>query len=430
MSFVGIDFGTSNTVAAISLETGIPCLVSLESDKDTLPSALFFISKEDQEEGVPSVLYGRRAINAYLEDGYEGRFMRSPKKVLGTPTFKQGTGLVGQTANFQSIISGFLRHVKDQSETYAGEELNNVVLGRPVNFTHDPKLNVVAENELRSCAQDAGFKDISFQFEPIAAAFAHERYITGSKLAIVADLGGGTSDFTVIELSQEYMNLSDRVQHVLGTSGVRVGGTDFDQRLSMYSFMELLGKGEQYLPPMNDTALDMPLHLYTRISDWSRAFEAYSKESLKLAQDSFRYMVTQNGKDKLESLIDVLQNRKAHQILNSVEMAKISLTHSESIDCSLEFLLGDPSVSVKKCEFESAVENDVMKISSSLDDCLKQAQVKHEDIGLVILTGGSTEIPIVQSSIETMFPHAEFSQGNKMDSVGLGLVIEASRRYG
>ena len=106
-------------------------------------------------------------------------------------------------------------------------------------------------------------------------------------------------------------------------------------------------------------------------------------------------------------------------------MAKISLTYSESIDCPLRFLLGSPGVSVTKREFEAAVKNDVQKISSSLNDCLIQAQVKHADIGLVILTGGSTEIPIIQSSIEAMFPHAEFSQGNKMDSVGLGLAIEA-----
>ncbi|MBL4590306.1 MAG: Hsp70 family protein, partial [Alphaproteobacteria bacterium] len=424
------DFGTSNTVSAISSECGSPRLVSLESDKETLPSALFFISKEDQEEGVPPVLYGRRAIKAYLEDGYEGRFMRSPKKVLGTPTFEESTGLVGGSVSFQSIISGFLKHVKEQSESFAGHSLDQVVLGRPVNFTHDPKLNVVAEEELRSCALDAGFKDISFQLEPIAAAFAHERHITSPTLAIVADLGGGTSDFTVIELSQEYINLPDRRQHGLGTSGVRIGGTDFDYRLSMQSFMGLLGKGEKYLAPLNDTLLEMPLYLYTRISDWARTFEAYNNESVKMAQDAFRYTVTQKGKDKIARLLDVLQNRKAHQILNTVEGAKIALTNTTRTDFCLDFLLDSPSVFLTVQDFERAVAKDVQKVFRSLDECLLQAQVKYEDIGLVILTGGSTEIPIIQRGIESMFPHAQFSQGNKMDSVGLGLAIEATRRYG
>ncbi|MGH1376220.1 MAG: Hsp70 family protein [Alphaproteobacteria bacterium] len=429
MSFVGIDFGTSNTIAATASDVENPRLVALEDGKETLPSALFFVSPEDQEEGVPAILYGRRAIAAYLEDGYEGRFMRSPKKVLGTPTFKQGTGGIGKRANFQSIISGFLKHVKDVSEGDAGACLDNVVLGRPVNFTHDPKMNVVAEGELRACAKDAGFKDISFQFEPIAAAFAHERHVTGRKRALVADLGGGTSDFTVIELSRDYMALSDRTQHVLGNSGVRIGGTDFDGRLSMRSFMGVLGKGEMYLPPMRDSAMDMPLYLYTRISDWARAFEAYSAESVKLAQDALRYMVTDAGCVKIERLLDVLQNRRAHQILHSVEMAKITLTHSDVAHCPLNFLLGQPSIDVAKAEFEDAVAVDVQNISKSLDECLVQAQVQHDDIDLVILTGGSTELPIVQSAIQARFPHAVLSQGNRLDSVGLGLAIEASRRY-
>lgn len=429
MAYLGIDFGTSNTVAAISKDTTSAALIPLEGNKETLPSALFFVSEDDREEGVPDVLYGRRAIKAYLEDGYEGRFMRSPKKVLGTPTFHQSTGIAGKKSSFNAIISGFLSHVKNASETYCNQDLSKVVLGRPVNFTHDPKMNGVAENELRLCAQNAGFKDILFQFEPIAAAFTHEKQVTGQKLALVADLGGGTSDFTVIELSQDYINLTDRSSHVLGNSGIRIGGTDFDERLSMKSFMGLLGKGEFYLPPMRDEPIDVPLYLYSKISDWAFAFEAYTNENIRFAETLSRQMLNDDGRLKIERLVDVLKNSKAHQILNSVEQAKFILTAKENTQSKLDFLLENPVVQILRSDFEEAIQRDILQISNALNECLKQANVQAYQINLVILTGGSTAIPIIQRTILAMFPKAEISQGNKLDSVGVGLAMESARRY-
>lgn len=430
MSYIGIDFGTSNTISAIADDVSEPTLIPLEDGKDTLPSALFFINKDDQEEGIPDVMYGRCAIKAYLEDGYEGRFMRSPKKVLGTPTFRQSTGIIGKKSSFHEIISGFLSHVKEVSELNCDKTLEQVVLGRPVNFTHDPQMNDVAENELRLCAQKAGFKNISFQFEPIAAAFTHERAVDGQKLALVADIGGGTSDFTVIELSRDYIELSDRSNHVLGYSGVRIGGTDFDERLSMKSFMGTLGKGEFYLPPMRDNSIDVPLYLYSKISDWAFAFEAYTNENIRFAETLSRQMLDENGRIKLLRLLDVLKNRKAHQILNSVEIAKFILTEEKSTICSLDFLLEKPFVQVNRVQFEEAIARDAQQIANSINECLLQAAVIPEQIELVILTGGSTEVPLIQKTIKDIFPQSYFSQGNKLDSVGLGLAIEARRRYG
>lgn len=429
MTYVGIDFGTSNIISAVAQDMHSPVLIPLEEGKDTLPSAVFFVSKDDQEDGAPPILYGRAAIKAYLEDGYDGRFMRSPKKVLGTSTFSQSTGIIGKKTSFRSIIAGFLSHVKDQSQAHCGYDLPHLVLGRPVNFTHDPKMNATAENELRSCAVEAGFKDISFQFEPIAAAFAHERHVEGTKLALVADLGGGTSDFTIIELSKDYINLQDRSHHVLGNAGIRIGGTNFDESLSMRNFMALLGKGESYKPPMSMNDIDIPLYLYSKISDWARAFEAYTPDSMRFAQSTHRYIKSENGREKIERLIDVLEHRKAHKILNAVEAVKIDLTQEDKAHKTLDFLLGKPEISVHKAEFEAAITREVDLIEKALNECLKQSAITHDQIELVILTGGSTEIPMVQEMIKALFPNANTSQGNRLDSVGLGLAIEATRRY-
>lgn len=429
MTYLGIDFGTSNIISAVAQDSASPRLVPLEGDKEALPSALFFVSEDDQEEDVPPILYGRRAIKAYLEDGYEGRFMRSPKKVLGTPTFKQNTGIIGKKSSFQAIIAGFLEHVKERSEAHTGQKMTRVVLGRPVNFTHDTSMNATAQNELEQCARDAGFKEISFQFEPIAAAFAHERYVEGEKLALVADLGGGTSDFTIIRLSKDYIGQSDRAQHVLGNSGIRIGGTDFDERLSMHSFMGLLGKGEWYRPPMRDDKIELPLYLYTRISDWARAFEAYTPDNIRFAQTTYRYVEDEAAKLKIKRLIDVLEHRRAHQILNAVENTKIILTQESEACCPLPFLEGTPQVLVNKAEFESAIARDVEQVAKAMSECLSYAQISAEQIDLVVLTGGSTEIPMVQIMVQSLFPKAAISQGNKLDSVGLGLAIESARRY-
>ena len=190
----GIDFGTSNSTVGW-LRPGMETLIALEDDKITLPSVVFF----NMEERRP--VYGRLALHEYLE-GYEGRLMRSLKSLLGSKLIKHDTSVLGTAMPFKDLLGLFIGQLKQRAETAAGREFEEVVLGRPVFFVDDDELaDQEAENTLVDVARAIGFKDVSFQYEPIAAAFDYESTIEKEELVLIVDIGGGTSDFSLVRLS-------------------------------------------------------------------------------------------------------------------------------------------------------------------------------------------------------------------------------------
>lgn len=203
----GIDFGTTNSAVAVSVGGAVPRLVSFDG-KPTIPSALFY---PDDKSGV---LFGEQALQAYLS-GREGRFMRSLKRVLGTDLMTVGTTVNGRPRRFENILAQFVSYLKNTAENNLQAEISKVVMGRPVHFLdNDAAGDARAENELENIARSVGFKEVCFQYEPIAAAFAHEAELQSEKLACVADIGGGTSDFALVRLGP-------------GLSAKMTGGTIF-----------------------------------------------------------------------------------------------------------------------------------------------------------------------------------------------------------
>src|SRR5882724_3095923 len=246
MSICGLDFGTSNTTLG-TIEGHAPALAALETGHTTIPSAIFY-----EVDG--AVLIGRRAVEAYV-DGMPGRLMRSLKSVLGTALIDETTRLGPQRTGFRDVIAYYLGAVKRRAEQAIDRELRDVVHGRPVHFVDNaPDADRKAEQTLREIAREVGFDDVTFQFEPIAAALDYERQITAEEVALIADIGGGTSDFSIVRLGPERHAKANRASDILANDGVRIGGTDFDRQLSLGVVMPLFGFGS----PMNRAGLDVP----------------------------------------------------------------------------------------------------------------------------------------------------------------------------
>ena len=236
-AYCAIDFGTSNSAVVVgdaAAPTVRPRLVALEGDETTMPTAVF----HDSEDG--SRQYGRAAVQAYVE-GHEGRLMRSLKSILGSTLVDETTSLGGGIAvRYIDVIGGFLKRLKASAEHAAGQPITRVVLGRPIYFVDDdPVADRRAEDALRHAAHAIGFTDVAFQFEPVAAALDYERTLADERLVLVADIGGGTSDFTVIRLGGA--TPADRAGDVLASHGVHVAGTDFDQRVELDAILPHLG---------------------------------------------------------------------------------------------------------------------------------------------------------------------------------------------
>ena len=272
----GLDFGTSNSTVGWS-RPGQSALLPLEDGKVTLPSVIFFHAEDLH------ATYGRAALADYL-GGYEGRLMRSLKSLLGTSLIDEHTELMGQALPFRKLLEQFIGELKRRSEQAAGHEFSRAMVGRPVFFVDDnPAADQLAEKTLRDIAHAVGFKEVAFQFEPIAAAFDYESQISSEELVLVVDIGGGTSDFSLVRLSPERARASDRRADILANGGVHIGGTDFDKYLSLSSVMPMLGMGSALA-----SGRQMPSAQYFNLATWHTINFAYTRKSLVEIQDMHR----------------------------------------------------------------------------------------------------------------------------------------------
>ena len=414
----GIDFGTSNSAVAITGGTKGPRLLALEDGKTTVPSAIFFPARA-------APLFGRAAIESYMQ-GEEGRLMRGLKKILGTPLIDDSTQIGKRFIPFTDILGLFMARLKSGADRAAGQEIRNVVMGRPVHFhDSDAAADSAAQDTLAGIMRGTGFSHVEFLFEPIAAAFAHERHCDGEKLALVVDIGGGTSDFSVIRLSSSRAANTDRARDILATSGVRIGGTTFDAKLSLHDFMPALGLGGEYRDTFDKTKYHpIPTGVYFQLSDWALANFAQTAKAIAHTKDIAKRA---REPERLERLLTLQQNHLGHALLACVEKAKIMLSADE--DVRADFKEIGLSVPVSRAGFDKIVEADIARVFDAMDACLAGAGVSPQKIDMVILTGGGAELPLIQNRIQKIFPHAALSQQNKLDSVGLGLAHHAARIF-
>lgn len=412
---LGIDFGTSNSTVGWWRPDSEP-LIALEDDKITLPSVIFF----NVEERRP--VYGRLALHEYLE-GYEGRLMRSLKSLLGSSLLKSETTVLGSAMPFKDLLGLFIGELKKRAENVAGREFESVVLGRPVFFVDDdPKADQDAQDTLVAVAHKLGFKDVSFQYEPLAAAFDYERSIEREELVLIVDIGGGTSDFSLVRLSPERRDIADRQGDILATGGVHIGGTDFDKQLSIQGVMPLFGYGSR----MKSDAF-MPTSYHLNLATWHTINAVYAQKS-QLALQNMRYdIVDATGIDRLFKLIE---QRAGHWLAMQVEASKIELSDAQRRDIDLARIEAGLVAELSRELFEAAIAPLLERVRGSISELLNCADVDPARVDTVFFTGGSSGVPALRQSVAAMLPNARHIDGDRFGGIGNGLAIEAMKRYG
>jgi hypothetical chaperone protein len=415
MSSCGLDFGTSNTTFG-SIVDDVPMLVALESGHTMIPSAIFY-----ERDG--AVMIGRRAIDAYV-DGVPGRLMRSLKSVLGTALIDETTKVGRQRSSFRDVIASYLGAVKRRAEQATGVEFRSVVHGRPVHFVDNaPDADRKAEKTLREIVREIGFRDVTFQFEPIAAALDYERQISREVLALIADIGGGTSDFSIVRLSPERHHKADRKSDILANDGVRVGGTDFDRRLSLGVLMPLFGYGSK----MKRAGLDAPSNYFHELATWSRINRMYEP---RVTADIRRVRQETTEPKLFDRLLRVLDEQRGHTLAMEVEEAKIALAEKHQAGLPLEWVEPGLDATISRSDLVEHTGELAARIGARIKICLHQAQRRPEDIDAVFLTGGSVQLAHVRRAIVERLPAAQVIEGDTFGAVGKGLTIEAARRFG
>ncbi len=406
---LGIDFGTSNSAIAWASPQRSAQLIPLEGDALAMPTAVFY----NAEEG--STHFGRDAVTHYLE-GTEGRLMRSLKSLLGSPLLMETTVINNQLVNFSDIITTYLAELRKRAAQHLGTAPTRVVMGRPVHFVDDDAArDAQAESSLRQAAESVGFTDISFQFEPIAAALDYERRLTRETTVLVADMGGGTSDFTVVRLGPERMRQTKRTDDVLATTGIHIGGTDFDQKLSLGLLMPLLGYG--HMGPQNR---EVPNRVFFDLSTWHLINWQYQPKAMAQAK---ALQVNYTDVRLHDRLMRVLNERYGHHMAHDVEQAKIRCSQTDNnAAMDLSYVEAGLVASLDAADLRTHLAQLLANAVACARECVQRAGLTNGRPDAIYLTGGSSALRTFQEALQNEFAGVPLVEGDLFGGVASGLV--------
>jgi hypothetical chaperone protein len=416
MTYCAIDFGTSNSAVAVP-DGAAQRLAPVEGAYTTLPTAVFFNADEN------TCGFGRAALEAYI-DGFDGRLMRSMKSILGSPLAEHSTDLGdGSAIKYTEVIAIFVDHLKRSAEASAGGPISRAVLGRPVFFVDDdPRADRLAQQQLEAAAHSVGLKEIHFQYEPIAAAFDYESHLTEEGLVLVADIGGGTSDFSLVRVGPERVKHVERKGDVLAHHGVHVAGTDFDRRVELATILRELGY--QTLDP---EGREIPNRIYFDLATWHLINTVYAPKRVSELVLMRHLFSNARHHDRLMRVVD---RRLGHALAAHAEEAKIGVAAGGETMIDLELVEEDLRLAFDEAQLIKAGHDETLRIVQAARDTVQAAGVAPRDVGAIYFTGGSTGLAFLSGALSAAFPDARPVFGDRLASVATGLGIHARRLFG
>ncbi|PWW11496.1 molecular chaperone [Mangrovibacter plantisponsor] len=440
--FIGFDYGTANCSVAV-MRDGKPTMLKLEGDSVLLPSMLSAPAREavsewlyrhqnvsfedaesaallrraisanrleDIEVTAQSVQFGLTSLRQYIEDPEEVWFVKSPKSFLGASGLKPQ-----QVAFFEDLVCAMMRHIRQQAENQLQETVSQAVIGRPINFQGlgGEEANQQAQGILARAAARAGFSDVEFQFEPVAAGLDYEASLSQEQRVLVVDIGGGTTDCSFLLMGPQWHNQSARESSLIGHSGCRVGGNDLDIMLAFRQLMPALGMGG-----LTEKGIALPILPWwnaVAINDVPAQTEFYSKETGRLLQALIR---DAREPEQVTRLLKVWRNRLSYRLVRSAEEAKIALSQADETGTTLDFIADSLAVGTHKAELESAIEQPLQRILEQVNLALSQADTQPD---VIYLTGGSARSPIIRQALQQTLPGIAIVGGDDFGSVTAGL---------
>ncbi|MDF3415140.1 Hsp70 family protein [Sulfitobacter sp. M57] len=406
---LGIDFGTSNSAAGICRD-GKPQLIALEGGEATMPTAVFFDFEEKQ------MLVGAAASDALL-GGDDGRYMRGLKSLLGTRLIRESRLLLGERLDFIDIVARFLTEVKTRAEAATGQTFTRAVSGRPVRFhSEDDARNIQALEDLKECYARAGFEDVRFLNEPEAAARASRDVLNAGDLGLVVDIGGGTSDFTLFRQS------GSTDIDILASYGVRIGGTDFDRRLSIKRVMPQLGMGSSIRHAFGNDTHIAPNAIFNDLATWAKIPFLYGPDTLRAAKDLHKYAVHEG---RLARLVKVLEEELGHDLAFAVEAGKImaNTPGAENPVIKVGMLKRKAVLPLPTDMMTTILAGLSEQIGAAAEATLAAADVDAQEVNKLIFVGGSSLMQVVQDALTTRLPRAEVHRGAALTGIVDGLAL-------
>lgn len=412
-----IDFGTTNSLlgAAQGRERYQPIeLDPLAQDPSILRSVLYFPNRNQ-------VFYGAGAIQEFVKQGMEGRLIRSIKKFLPVRSFI-GTHIDDRPMNLEDIIAVFLAELRRKANAHFKQEVDSVVLGRPARFSADDSDDQFAQYRLERAARIAGFKNIQFCPEPLAAAFEFKSTLVEPKTVLVADFGGGTSDFTVIRLSREPYQSRD----VLSIGGVAIAGDMLDGAVMRRRIAKHFGAEVQYKVPFGSNVLTMPPNLMEKICSPADISLLRARDTMEFFRNVKSWSLGEDDRTQMEQLFTLINEQIGFDLFEEIERTKRGLSSKDLEQFSFHRLDVDIEEKISRPQFDEYTGERVEKILASLDQTIRDAQIKPGEVDIVCATGGTAKVPAIREALETRFGKAKVQQHNHFHSIVHGLVQMAA----
>jgi hypothetical chaperone protein len=415
----GIDFGTTNSALSIyrNGQVEVVNIDELDGKGALMRSVLYFT--EDSE-----IFAGHEAISNYVSEGAAGRFMQSIKTFLPNRSFIS-TEVFGKNYGIEDLVAIILRKIKAKGEAHLGYRVDRVVLGRPVLFSEDPEKDALAQTRLEAAARKAGFTQIWFQFEPVAAALTYEDSLPAGqeKLVFIGDFGGGTSDFTVIRVKGGDFARANRRSDVLSLGGVYTAGDKFDSQIMWDKIAKYFGRGVKYRGMGKDDLFDIPHSIIYTLCQWHRIpllRARKTREQIRLIKNSA------TDRTAIENLEHLISDNYGFFLFQSIEKAKCELSHAELTD--IRFNERDLAISepITRSEFDAINAENFSKIAGCIDDVIARSGVTHRDIDTVFLTGGTSRIPFIRELFASRFGTGKLEDRDAFTSVVHGLGSSAA----
>ena len=411
-----IDFGTSNSLLAATTAEKTLGTISLDpaAGDSSVMKSVFYTSEPGHWQ------FGEEAIKQYTYEGGSGRLFRSIKKYLPEASFT-GPQVHGRTLSLSDLIAVFLKRLKTTADQHFEADVTRVLLGRPARFSMDDDKDQLAEKRLAQAAKMAGFKEIHFCPEPVAAAYDFRSQLKEPKLVLIADFGGGTSDFTVVRLGPQAFTAKD----VLALGGVALAGDHFDSSMMKQDIAPHFGSQVTYRVPMGGVDLSLPKQLVQKICHPADIVFLGRKNVWQYLQDVERYAKSDEDKRRMRQLFTLIEEHLGYRLFSVIEASKRELSSNHVA----QFIFKESDIAIElaitRQRFEEISADVSCKILAALDATVAQAGLTFSDIDLVCCTGGTAKIPILNAAMSERFGAAKLTEHNHFHSVILGLAERA-----
>ncbi|HEY8207746.1 MAG TPA: Hsp70 family protein [Myxococcaceae bacterium] len=406
MSVCGLDFGTSNSTVA--LPSGEVLEIDLQAENRRLFRSVLFFPEEEREH-----FAGAEAIDRYLDEP-AGRFIQSVKSWLPSRSFTH-TQIRHRPVTLEDLVSMLLRRIREGAERAAGVEVRRVVMGRPAVFSTEAAADALAQNRLQRAAEQAGFQEVVFLIEPIAAALAYEARLDRDERVLVGDFGAGTSDFTVMDLGPSRRGARSRTADVVGSGGVRIGGDSFDAAIMKHALLPLFGGGTKYRERFGSQWLRLPQHIERKLLNWHEM--SFIRE--RSIQELIATMLeTSDNVPAIEALHDLVMHNLGFQLFRAIERAKVQLSSEEATRIDYDEDRVHVHVPIERAQFEEYCRPLLDELAECVNGLLERTG---DRVDAVFLTGGSSYIPAVRALFSRRFGEERIRTADAFTSVVEGL---------